>query len=230
MSFSFSPTKPRLWNGRYARIPGGTTTLHLRRTGGEWWPFVDWRVESDTAQCPMVDTGDIVALAAAVNAGKGFLGGDQGGAFQINEYGQVLVPNSFGDRRVALVGECGGPSLFHDEFNGGDPFDLTDDRALECGDTWPRPYLGIPHNLSAASELYFWNQGSAGAWKMTPPCQDDALVEALRTLRPYGPIRFVVGCGGLVLTKVPVGPWTDGGWEPRYVMRLNYRYWFSKEY
>src|SRR5262245_35781407 len=62
-----------------------------------------------------------------------------------------------------------------------------------------------------------------------PPRQDTPLVESLRKLRPYGAVRFVVGCGGLVLTKLRVGRWPDVRWEARFVTRLNFRHWYPKE-
>lgn len=227
MQFQFSPNEPRLWTGRYARIPGDTTVLHVRLFDGQWWPFVDWVRDDETGHCPMLDGNGAAELVEAVHAGKRFLGGTFGGAFQINEYGQVLVPSSAGGEHVALVGECRGPLLFENVFEQG-TFDLTDARALQCGDAWQSPYLGIRHNLSAASEIYFWNEGNAGAWKMVPPRQDLSLIHALRSLRPYGAVRFVVGFGGLVLTKVPVGDWRSARWEPRFVTHVDYQQWYPK--
>jgi len=55
-----------------------------------------------------------------------------------------------------------------------------------------------------------------------PPAQDSSLVAKLREL-PYGPVRFLAGVGGVVITKVPPL------WEPRYVGRLELRTWFAKE-
>ena len=226
--FSFSPIPPRRWFGRYARIPGETTALHVRLIGGRWWPSVERVIGDEVAECPMADVDSAAGLADAVNAGKRLLGGSPGGAFLVNEYGQVLVPGQFGDGTVALVGECVGRMAFHDLFRGG-LFDLTDDRTLTPGDAWDLPYIGIPYNLSRTSELYFWYERPAGGWKVTPPAQDDSLIEALRTLRPQGPVRFVVTFGGLVLTKVPVGSWKEPRWETRFVGRIDYRRWYLKE-
>ena len=229
MRFEFSATTPRPWLGRYARIPGETTVLHVRLTSGQWWPFVDWTVEDETAQCPMFDSDGAVALAAAVHEGKKFLGGTQGGAFLINEYGQTLVPSPLGDGKVALVGECSGALRFRDMFHAGATFDLADDRTLEPGAPWGRPYVGIPYNLSAASQIYFWKEDYSGGMKITPPQQDHTLVEAIRILRPFGAVRFVVNYGGIVLTKIPAGNWRESRWEPRFVARLNQARWYPKE-
>lgn len=229
MRFEFSPTRPRPWTGRYARIPGESTVLHVRSMAGRWWPCIDWRRDDETGRCPMVDVHGVAELAEAVHAGKQYFGGAHGGAFQINEFGQVLVPSPAGDGDVTVVGECRGPLVFHNVFKAGNVFDLTDDGTLEQGDAWGRPYLGIPHNLSAASEIYFWKASRDGARKIRPRRQDALLVEALRRLRPYGPVRFVVGCSGLVLTKVPAGDWRRTRWEARFATRLDYRCWYAKE-
>ena len=227
--FSFSPLMPRCWSGRYARIPGDTTAFHVRMFSGHWRPVVEWVTGDETAQCPMEDIESAATLASAVNAGKRFLGGSPGGSFLVNEYGQVLVPSPFGIGEVVLVGECSGRMAFHDSSKSIGLFDLTSDQGLTLGDAWNLPYLGIPYNLSRSSEIYFWHRGRVGSWKATPPSRDDSLVDALRSIRPWGPIRFVVTPGGLVLTKVPVGGWRNERWETRFVGRVNYKKWFPKE-
>ena len=227
--FSFVASSPRRWSGRYARIPGDTTTFHVRFIDGSWWPTVDWTVGYETAQCPMADVDGARDLAEAINAGKRFLRGSAGGAFLINEYGQVLVPDQSGDGDVAIVGECAGRIVFHDSLRGGGLFDLTDNLRLKLGDKWERPYVGVSYNLSQRSEIYFWRQGRNGNWKVTPPVQDDALIDALRAVRPYGPVRFLATFGGLILTKVPIENWKSPRWEPQFVGRIDYKRWFQKE-
>ena len=170
--FRFVPVRPRRWCGRYARIPGKTTALHVRLLDGRWWPSVEWVIGDEVAQCPIADVDNAEGLADAVNAGKRLLGGSPGGAFLVNEYGQVLVSSPSGDGNVALVGECAGPMAFHDSFASADLFDLTHDQGLTLGDAWSLPYLGIPHNLSKTSELYFWHERQDGGRKATPPVQE----------------------------------------------------------
>jgi hypothetical protein len=175
----------------------------------------------------MVAGGPAADLAMAVNRGKRLLGGPDGGSFAINEFGQVLVPSSVGGGRAALVGEWDGALEFADPLRGG-TFDLAPGKPLVNGDLWELPYLGIPYHLSSRGEIYFWDEDACGGAKRLPPMQDCELIEALRALRPYGPVRFVVGSGGLVLTKVPAVPrWSE--WEARYVGRINYARWFAKE-
>lgn len=223
-SFRCKPGAPRVWTGRYSRVPGETTAFHVRLVGGQWWPVVDWALGDEVGECAMVDQGDVIALAAAVNAGKAELGAAQGGSFLIDEYGHVLVPAHDADRStVVLVAHCSGPLRFHNAFAPGTTFDLYDDRGLKCGDEWNRPYLGLRHNLSARGQLYFWHEDDIGGQAVYPPAQDDVLITALRHLRPYGAVRFLVGPGGVVLTKLP--PF----WRPHYVGRVDLETWFMNE-
>jgi hypothetical protein len=215
---------PNLWRGRYSRVPGETTAFHVRLMDGQWWPVVDWAVDDEIGHCAMVDQGDVGALAAAVNAGKAALRSRPGGSFLIDEYGRVLVPAHDGERSaVVVVAKCSGPLRFHDAFAPGTTFDLYDDRGLQCGDEWNRPYLGLRYNLSARGRLYFWHEDESGGRMIYPPAQDDALIAALRHLRPYGAVRFLVGPGGVVVTKLPPA------WTPCYVGRVDLTTWFEKE-
>lgn len=224
------PVAPRVWPGRYARIPGGATAFHVRLVDGRWWPVVDWVVEDTIAECPMVASDGAAALAAAVNAGKALLGGERGGSFLINERGQILVPASnVNDYSVAIVGECSGPLQFENSRVGSGVFDLADDSGLSVGDVWDRPYVGVPHQLSRRGELYFWRVDATGGEKILPLAQDSAQIGAFRRLRSYGPVRFVAAYGGFALTKIPVGNGPRQRWEPRYAGRIDFRKWFRKE-
>lgn len=228
--FDVAPANPRHWSGRYKRIPGETTALHVRLVDGQWWPVVEWPFDEMVAECPMVESAGAVALASAVNAGKALLGGGPGGSFLINEYGQVLVPASTPyDSRVAIVGECTGPLEFMNIAAGSGTFDLADDNALGGGDRWDRPYVGVPHQLSIRSELYFWEDGDGGGGKVLPIVQDSELIRSLRHLRGHGAVRFLAAYGGFVLTKVSVGSWPNQRWESRYVGRIDFTQWFAKE-
>jgi hypothetical protein len=222
--FRCRAVRPKIWNGRYLRVPGETTAFHVRLVEGDWWPVVDWLLGDETGHCPMVDDDDAPALAAAVNAGKAALHAGLGGAFLIDEYGRVLVPAHDGKRAsVVVVAECSGPLRFENAFQPGTVFDLYDDQGLESGDPWERPYVGLRHNLSRRDELYFWHEDAQGAQMLYPPSQDAALIASLRQLRPYGPVRFLAGPGGVVITKLPPA------WEPCYVGRIDLAGWFPKE-
>jgi hypothetical protein len=172
----------------------------------------------------MVDEGDADALADSVNEAKSAQGVPPGGAFLLDEFGRVLVPvtgrNGAG---VYIAGECSGPFRFRSPFSRRTVIDLYDDGGLNTGDAWHRPYVGIQYQLSKQGELYFWKEDRRGARKLLPPAQDEKLIAQLRTLRPHGPVRFLMGPGGVVFTKVPPS------WEVRYVGRIDFATWFRKE-
>lgn len=219
----FRPVRPASWQGRYARIPGETTVFHLRYTTDGWWPVVDWTRGDDTGHCWMVDSDDVPALVAGVLAGKRALGVAPGGAFLVNEFGQVLVPASDAEgTSVVLVGECSGPLMFENPFDSARPIDIGGG-GLRPGEPWDRPYIGVPHNLNHRNEICFKDVGPYGHDWLQPPTQDVELIDALRALRPSGFIRFIVTVGGLVVTKV------EPHWEPRFVGQINHSRWFAKE-
>jgi hypothetical protein len=168
-------------------------------------------------------------LAQAVNAAKVAFGGQQGGAFAINEFGQVIVPVYDEGTHHLLVGECRGSLQFNDPLSG-EMFDLTGGEHLSCGDPWILPYLGIRHNLTQWGKIYFWHQDESGERSEYPPAQDPELISRLRSIRAYGPIRFLVNPHGIVLTKLPAGADEDEEqWTPVFAGRIRYSLWFNKE-
>ncbi len=228
--FQVNRVKPQVWNGRYARIPGDTTVMHVHFVDGKWRPVCIWELDGVKAVCSMVDSKDAIVLAKAVNKAKKFLGGGPGGSFLINERGQILVPAPGSkDFRRAIAGTCSGPLLFANSLKGYGTFDLADDTGLKLGDVWDRPYIGMIHHLSNKNQLYFWKVDADGGTKVLPQTQDTDLIAALRHLRPFGGVKFIAAYGGLILTKVPVGIGAKMIWEPRYVGRINFDEWFQKE-
>jgi hypothetical protein len=185
---------------------------------------VDWTRGDDTAQCWMVASDDVPALVDGVQAGKQTLHVGPGGSFLVNEFGQVLVPATDVDgTSVVLVGECSGSLVFENPFDPSNLIDMGDDAGLRPGDPWERPYVGIPHNLNHRNEICFKDVGPFGRDWLLPPLQDAKLVAALRALRPWGFIRFIVTVAGLVVTKI------EPDWEPRYVGQIDQSRWFAKE-
>ena len=230
-SFRFLPTHPRPWTGRYARIPGETTTLHVKHGRKQPRVVICWKVDGLTLDCDAVDSPDARSLAAAVVEAKSAMGGDLGGSFQINEFGQVLVPASDGLGQRYIAGECSGLPRFQDPRDER-IFTLCGDSGLTSGDPWPLPYVGIPYNLSAEDQVYFWREDETGAEMEAPPRLDPSLVTTLRKIRPNGAVRFIVNPEGVILTKRrSMGPlWgADSDWHSVYVCRLDLRAWFDKE-
>lgn len=221
----------REWSGRYAVIPGDDAKFHVQAVSGTLRVVVYWLRDDCRITCPSLDSRDMRSLIDAVSQAKTRMGGSGRGSFQINEYGQVIVPASDGSGRRMLAGEITGDLEFEDGSEPGRVFGLAGDHGLKCGDPWPLPYVGIPYNMSGRSQIYFWRQDGSGGQSEYPDAQDTSLVHKLRTIRRSGAVRFVVNPHGIVLTKSPSGPWsaTDDRWNPVYVGRVNPECWFARE-
>ncbi|MBC7363220.1 MAG: hypothetical protein H5U07_01595 [Candidatus Aminicenantes bacterium] len=179
-------------------------------------------------------------MAEAINEAKRILGSYGGGVFSINEYGQVIVPSVDGDGRRILVGEIEGPILLHNPFSESKNdkwINIADDSGLKCGDRWPFPYLGVVYRLSKNNQIYYTEETEDEIRAVFASVTDEQLVKKLRSIRPYGPVRFLVNPYGIVLTKKAprlhrIYGYTfyeDRNWEPTYVGRINYNKWFPKE-
>jgi len=219
-----------IWLGRYGRIPGDSSVFHIKNYNN-WWPVIIWCLNDEKAQCPACNRVSVEDLVNRVNRAKQRMvpSNQGGGEFLINEFGQILVPSPFGDHIRMKAGELNGKILFENSFNNG-IIDLWDDHGLVCGDSWPLPYIGCQYNLSQNHNIYYWH--SEKKYKELCPIQDQELIDRLRCIRRYGPVRFVVNPGGLVLTKRPPldRPWMmEERWDPVYVGRINYQKWFLKE-
>lgn len=231
MEFEFKETKPRVWTGRYARIPGDTPVFHLKTIQGSLTPVVYLCQDDERATCHACNSKTVQKLSVSVSSAKQLLSGHSGGSFQINEFGQVLVPAS-GTYKRMLVGEVSGELRFHNPFEEGETFSLNDDDGLKTGDEWPGPYVGMPYNLNGRSRIYYWLQGAEDGRSVYPPCQDHELIRRIRAIRRSGAVKFIVNYCGIVLTKIPPpGEWTgdEEMWTPVYVGRINYAMWFQKE-
>jgi len=222
-----------LWPGRYARIPGRSSAFHVvsdrgaRRIAAKWYRDEAWLT------CHMVPSSAAAHLADVVVQAKRWLGGAPGGAFQINEFGQVLVPSSVkkGALVRAYVGEVSGTMEFEDPLEGG-TFKLRRQRErLQSGSPWPLPYIGMRYNLSKRSRLYFWHEDADGGRAVEPPAQDVELIGRIREHRRSGAVRFIVTAHGDVVTKQPApGAWSsEETWAPIYIGAINPELWFTKE-
>ena len=101
--------------------------------------------------------GEHPELVNMVNKVKNQYSGNPGGAFYINEYGQVIVPVAGEEKDYYLAGEYNNPIEF--EFEGkilsGDAKDL-EGNPLKPGDTWVGPHPGIPYVLKAGGkDIYY---------------------------------------------------------------------------
>ena len=232
--FSFRPAPIRPWNGRYARIPGETTVFHAKSVDGVPTVVLDWDTEGERRTCHALNGPDVRLLVARVMQAKREMGGRQGGSFQINEFGQVLVPASDGGGRRRYVGDTRGSLRFEDP-SSGRRFTLADCVDLSAGDPWPLPYVGMPFHLHGrrGKGIYHWSEDDVSGGSEYPPRTNHELVRALRDLRPYGAVRFLVNPERIVLTKrQPKGgvhSSDDADWEPIFVGHLDLNQWFPKE-
>lgn len=221
MALRFLARGPVQWTGRYRRIPGKQSVLHVR-----WDDRVDliWQDGPDSCSCLAEMTNDLANLARAVNDVKRRYTGQPGGSFVINEYGQVISPVADGSSVRFYVGDCGGSIVF----TGPDRkrFTLDGDAGLAPGADWDLPYVGIPYNLSWDNTIYFPSKEGCDTERQLPLRQDPNLILAIRRVRRSGGVKFIVNPHGVVLTKFEAGPFN---WQPKYVGRINYEYWFVKQ-
>lgn len=222
MKLEFTPCKPRPWKGRYRRIPGQEPAFY---TDAKDEVLVRWtdRETGDKLESKIEKTPAARALGKSVNDLKESKAGNRGGSFLINEFGQVLSP-VYGTTDRFIVGEVAGVPRFQDPDMPGHWFTLTGE-GLEHGDAWKYPYLGMAYNLGD-SGIYFKFEDEEGSSKQIPTHQDEALVAALRELRPFGVLRFVVNLHGVALTKVQD---SEGQWCPHFVGFINIAVWFKKD-
>jgi hypothetical protein len=230
----FTPCEPQPWHGRYSPIPGNSTRFHLKHVDGVLLPAIIWVQDDEEATCHAIGSPAVRELAEAVARGKGHFGRHGGGSFLVNEFGQVLVPCPDGDGRRVLVGELRGNVFFQNPFDPSKPIDLSGADELECGDPWPWPYLGMKYNLHSRSKIYFYREDEDGGHSEYLPDQDVELIEALRSIRRSGAVRFVVNHHGVVLTKCPPGEkqWRygqDQAWDAFFAGRIDHSKWFEKE-
>ena len=226
----FTPCKIKDWTGRYGRIEGSGSVFRVKTVGGSKKLIVTSVRDYTKAICEAQASPAVNELIKAVIAGKKALGGDAGGSFLINEFGQVLVPATSGSGQRVIVGEIKGTILFKDPLTG-KHIDLSDCRKLKVGDLWNRPYVGIPYNLSKASRIYFWRTMQSGGRSEYLLADDDELVNRLREIRRSGAVRFIVNPYGIVLTKRPKNQvWNrEDAWEPVFVGNIEPLSWFEKE-
>lgn len=227
---TFTSCKIKEWMGRYGRIEGSDSVFRVKTVGGAKKIIITSFQDSARVICEAQSSPAVNNLINAVIAGKRALGSGGGGSFQINEFGQVLVPASDGSGKRVIVGEIKGTILFIDPLTR-KQIDLSDCKKLNLGDIWDKPYVGMPYNLSNTSRIYFWRTTSDGGSSEYLKTDYDELVSRLRSIRRYGAVRFIVNPYGIVLTKRPKNKMWDREeeWEPVFVGNIKPQCWFKKE-
>jgi hypothetical protein len=89
----------------------------------------------------------------------------------------------------------------------------------------------MPYNLHVGGHLYFYQIDSSGGRSVYPVRQDGELIQAIRRIRPSGPVRILVNPAGAVLTKMQRNPGCldEDSWRPVFVGSINPTSWFAKE-
>jgi len=216
--------KPKIWKGFYGRIPGYSSTFHVKWINRQHIPIIALETDDGQLNCPVI--GEVAnSLAEAVNEGKIFLTGGKCGSFLINEFGQIIVPDSDKGLVRAYVGDVTGILKFENPDNG-EVFDLADDSKLRCGDKWIYPYVGSVFQCSKRNIIYRVWSSNDESLTVPAPKQDRDLIQKIQRTRQGQGARLIVTPNGLVLTKKQIGNMT---WQPTYVGKINRSEWFYKE-
>jgi hypothetical protein len=167
----------------------------------------------------LLTTDDHEALAVAVNDAKEELTGRKGGAFYINEFRSVLVPDGQGGR-CFWVGNYEDTLVFRE---GSLEVSPSAPAGLRPGDRWPGPHVGIPYVLNAgATDLRY--EKIDGRRRETVFLSDDVgAAEARRTAEFVSSVKGTSG-GRVFINEewelfAPVG--IAGDWDYLYIGRLS---------
>ncbi len=216
--FNRCPT-PCLWDGIYNTTKSDDNVFHIWARYNDL-PVIKWKQGNETAECPAKNSRDVQNLADAINSIKVKQTRYKRGSFIINEFGNVIVPFVNSNQKIC-VGNIEGELLFTNSFGSG-YFSLNDDENFKTGDSWNKPYIGIPYNYSPSLGIHFIDEDGS---KYQPAKQDAELIRKIQTVRGYNYIRFIVNPHGIALTKVQ--PALIGPWRPAYIGRINYDKWFD---
>jgi hypothetical protein len=210
-------SRPTIWNGFYARIPGKSPIFHARSDGSgdiEWSP---WRSDETLKSTMAADSG-VIEMIEAINQAKSEKTGSRGGSFHINEYGQVLVPIAQSQDKY-LVGELSGYPEFVDP-RSGRHFSLAAPRAGKTGAAWDFPYVGMPFKFNSEGQVSRVRTVGDISELESPLRHDSSLAAKLTQLRPTGG-RMLINLHGVILTKMD-------GEKPIFVGEIDPNKWFTK--
>jgi hypothetical protein len=220
--------KPMIvWTGHYERVIGNkSAAFSIKFIDGKWWPVVVYESnKNERVECLADDCKASYELAKVVNSAKYRMTQTNGGAFVINEFGQIIVPNSQGNGVRMYVGVLKGELRFKDPLTN-NFFSFNDDSGLKTGDLWNKPYVGVMYHLSQRHKIYGKINEISDEYKIIePPIHDENLIKAIKKIRGSNGARFIVNHHGIVLTKKEFA-YKD--WRPVYVGRIDYNKWFKK--
>lgn len=221
--FKFEPLrKPVRWKGRYNRIPGKEPAFKVKLNGTVYAYWNSWE-DDEWLTSQFERTHAVAHLGESVNMVKENHAGQGGGAFQINEFGQVLCPIAQSEDRY-WVGNVEGVPRLKDPRTADGGFELKLPASTKPGTPWNRPYIGLKYNLDFNDSFFFKQTDGDTTRKLRCKETDRELVKRLREIRGHGKtLRFIVNLHGVVITR------TGTGNRPVYVGRINYDKWFEKQ-
>ena len=162
------------------------------------------------------------SLVEAVNSLKVQHSGQGGGAFRINEYGQVIVPTGMGGAGSAFCpGRVNGAITF--EHPDGYIFDLCG-RNAAIGDVWDKPVVAFRYIVRNDDTISFESHPDSltREWHRLPSPQP-SFASAARSVRgQQGFALFVNDQGAAVVKCAP-------NWTARYVGEIDLGDWFDEE-
>jgi hypothetical protein len=138
-------TPPPRYRGNAPRAVSRDAKYRVTREEGEW--TVELQYTLDSSSYELLTTRDHPDLVEIVNNAKQAVNGAPGGAFYVNEFGQVLVPSTEGDHYLAGTYS----ELLEFDFQG-DVVSSLPPRDLSPGDEWRGPHVGIPYTLTARGD------------------------------------------------------------------------------
>jgi len=223
MSFKFETLRtPVEWTGRYNRIPGKEHAFKARVDGSAYAYWSPWD-SGEWLTSDFVGGVGVQQMVRAVNLVKEQHTGHPGGAFQINEFGQVICPISSSTKRY-LVGVATGTPTFKDPRHEAKTFDMCPSPSAETGTFWNRPYIGMKFNLDGNDSIYFQEEDGDTKRKIRLGKSDPDLVLRLRQVRGIGQaIRFIVNLHGVVITK------KEPDWQPVFVGYIDLKHWYPRQ-
>lgn len=227
-TFQFTPLpEAKPWLGRFNRIPGKepafmVSTDHMIKAR---WQDPDDDSVWLTSKC--LDQGAL-AMGKAINKVKTSHAGTAGGAFHINEFGQVITMVAGSCERF-WVGNIRGRPRFTNPLDPSTPLDLAATPGAAPGSLWRKPYIGMRFNLEPSGGVYFLQTDGDHSLKVRLQSQPAALIDSIRRVRGYTPVRFIVNLHGVVLTKVESAE-APKKWNSVFVGQIDKNHWYPREF
>ena len=160
-------------------------------------------------------------LVQSINQLKIVYSGRAGGAFRINEFGQVIVPTGVGGAASAYcAGVATGTLTF--EYPDGGTFELTGN-GLSPGDNWTRPVVALRYTIHADDTLSFEHSPDTNTRERLRLGTKQSLASTARLVRGQTVFALLVNDQRAALVKCPPE------WQAKYCCCISLDAWFQEE-